>query len=76
MLDLDTWPGQMGLNFFHLLFPIRTVPEIMGPYFGRAPGRRTSCPGPEPALIEGEEEGGGSRERRKGIVFRRGRRRG
>jgi hypothetical protein len=37
-------------NFFLLPFPICTVLKIMGPYFGWAPGGRTSCPRPEPAL--------------------------
>jgi hypothetical protein len=45
-----------GPNFFLLHFPIYTVPEKMGPSFGWAPGRRTSCLGLEPTLIDSEPE--------------------
>jgi hypothetical protein len=46
--DIKTWAYLF--SFYSSLYILLYVAD-MGPYFGRALGSRTSCPGPELALV-------------------------
>jgi hypothetical protein len=50
-----SWIDRRTSSFFLYTFYIYSK-DIMGPYFGWAPGCHTSCPGPKPALAASRME--------------------